>query len=118
MNFSATINLTESVKISDYVIVSTPTNYNDTSNFFDTSSVEMVIEKVNRINPKSLIVIKSTIPVGFVNKMRENLKVKILSFLLNFLEKDKHLEITYILIDYCWGQSKAKKFASLLLEGL
>ena len=70
LNLSASADLGASVADADYVIVSTPTSYNKTTNFFDTSSVEDVIAQVIESEPKACIVVKSTIPVGFVENVR------------------------------------------------
>ena len=67
MNLSASIDLKVSVKALDYVIVSTPTNYDAETNFFDTPSVEAVLSQVNEIEPNACIVVKSTIPVGLID---------------------------------------------------
>jgi UDPglucose 6-dehydrogenase len=67
LNLTATTDLKKAVVGADYVIVSTPTNYDEKTNFFDTSSVEAVIEQVTQHEPDACIVVKSTIPVGFVD---------------------------------------------------
>ena len=69
LNLTATTELNKTVQGADYVIVATPTNYDETTNFFDTSSIETIIAKVVALAPSACIVIRSTIPVGFVDKM-------------------------------------------------
>ena len=73
LNLSASSDLETSVMGAKYVIVSTPTNYDEKTNYFDTSSVESVIEKVIKSEPKACVVIKSTIPVGFIDYVRARL---------------------------------------------
>ena len=74
LNLEATTDLEKAIVNSDFVIVSTPTNYDEKSNFFDTSSVESVIKSAVRIEPKAVIVIKSTIPVGFIDRVKTELQ--------------------------------------------
>ena len=76
LNLKATLDYQEAFKDADYVIISTPTNYDENTNFFDTSSVEDVIEQVISMNdPHTTIVIKSTIPVGYVDSVRKKYKI-------------------------------------------
>ena len=77
LTFSASTNYKKSLKKSQFVIVCTPTNFNEKNNNFDTSIVELVIQETRRINKSALIVIKSTVPVGFTEKMQKNTKQKI-----------------------------------------
>ena len=88
---SASTDLKASVKSADYVIVSTPTNYDDKTNVFDTSSVEAVIAQVAEIEPNACIVLKSTIPVGFIEEVRERLETDAVIFSPEFLREGKAL---------------------------
>lgn len=91
LNLSASTDLKASVKSADYVIVSTPTNYDEKTNFFDTSSVEAVIAQVAEIEPNACIVVKSTIPVGFVEDVRERFETDAVIFSPEFLREGKAL---------------------------
>jgi len=91
LNLKATTNSVDAFKDANFVIISTPTNYDTELNHFDTSSVELTIEKVLEINPKACIVIKSTIPVGFTEKMREKHNNNRIIFSPEFLREGKAL---------------------------
>ena len=91
LNLSASTDLTSSLNGADYVIVSTPTNYDEKTNFFDTSSVEAVIAQVIKSEPRACIVVKSTIPVGFIDAVRERLKTEAVIFSPEFLREGKAL---------------------------
>lgn len=91
LNLKATTNYMDAFEGAEYVIICTPTNYDENNNFFDTSSVEDTIEKIQLMEKKPIIIIKSTIPIGFTNMMRKKYKMKNIIFSPEFLREGKAL---------------------------
>ena len=118
LNLSATTNLETAAIDADFVIISTPTNYDEQSNFFDTSTVENVIRQVNSINCKAVIVVKSTVPVGFTEKIKCEVKIDNLLFSPEFLREghalSDNLRPSRIIIGA--NSSKAHEFAKILVQ--
>ena len=119
LNLSASTDLKASVTGVDYVIVSTPTNYDEKTNFFDTSSVEDVIAQVCQSEPNACIIVKSTIPVGFVDSVRDRLKTDAVIFSPEFLREGKALYDNLYPSRIIVGEksNRAEVFASLLVQG-
>lgn len=112
-------------KDADFIVIATPTNYDSVKNYFDTSHVEEVIELVMRVNPKAIIVIKSTIPVGYTESVRKKFKNDNIIFAPEFLRESKalydNLYPSRIIVGRPDGDERLDKaahtFASLLQEG-
>ena len=119
LNISATTDLIASVKGADYIIVSTPTNYDERTNSFDTSSVEDVISQVKYAEPKACIVVKSTIPIGFIDKIRARLKHNKIFFSPEFLREGKALHDNLFPTRIIVGEKskQAEIYANLLTKG-
>lgn len=119
LNLSASVELQSSLKGADYVVVSTPTNYDEEKGFFDTSSVEAVIATVIASEPNACIVVKSTIPVGFTDYIRERLKTDAVVFSPEFLREGKALYDNLYPSRIIVGEKskRAEVFANLLAEG-
>ena len=125
LKLHATVDGETAYKDADYVIVSTPTNYDTAQNYFDTSSVESVIELVTRVNPNAFIVIKSTIPVGFTSRIREKTGNHKILFSPEFLREGRalydNLYPSRIIVGTDLADQElvkaAEKFADMLKEG-
>ena len=118
LNLKATLDYHEAFKDSDYVIISTPTNYDDELNFFDTSSVEDVIEKVISMGNNTTMVIKSTIPVGYVESVKKKYNIDNIFFSPEFLREGKALYDNLYPSRIIVGDKskKGEVFANLLKE--
>ena len=119
LNLRATLDYKDAFKDAEFVIISTPTNYDEEKNFFDTSSVEDIIEKVLSMNDKNItMVVKSTIPVGYIESVRENYVTDRIFFSPEFLREGKALYDNLYPSRIIVGNKgeKGKKFANLLKE--
>lgn len=125
LNLKATLDAKSAYKDAEFVVIAAPTNYDSKKNFFDTSAVENVIELVMSVNKDAIMVIKSTIPVGYTKSVREKYNTEKIIFSPEFLRESKalydNLYPSRIIVgtdmDNPYLVEKAKEFASLLQEG-
>ncbi|MDB9728957.1 nucleotide sugar dehydrogenase [Amylibacter sp.] len=119
LNLTASTNIDKAIKSAKFIIVATPTNYDEQTNYFDTSSVELVIKKANELNPEAIVVIKSTIPVGFVADIRQKLNAPNVFFSPEFLREGRALHDNLHPSRIVVGEvsERAEIFAKLLSAG-
>lgn len=118
LNLKATLNYQEAFSGANYIIISTPTNYDEEKNFFDTSSVEDIIKKVISMNIDTMMIVKSTIPVGFIEKMKEKYQIDNITFSPEFLREGKALYDNLYPSRIIIGEKskRAEDFVNLLKE--
>ncbi|MCI8482530.1 MAG: UDP-glucose 6-dehydrogenase, partial [Clostridia bacterium] len=119
LKLRATLDYKDAFQGAEFIVISTPTNYDDIQNYFDTSSVEDIIQKVINMNIDTTMVVKSTVPVGFIKNIKQKYHINNIMFSPEFLREGKALYDNLYPSRIIVGErsERAEKFANLLKEG-
>src|SRR5690554_5353266 len=119
LDFRASLDTEMAYAEAEFIVVATPTDYNPETNYFDTSSVETVIEEIQTVNPNAIVIIKSTVPIGFTKKLKDRLQFDNIIFSPEFLREGKALYDNLYPSRIILGErsERAKIVANLLVQG-
>ena len=118
LNLRATLSKEDAYKNATFIVIATPTDYNEKTNFFDTSSIESVLMDVQKINPKAACVIRSTIPIGYIKELKSRFNIGEIIFCPEFLREGSAFKDSKNPSRIILGSksNKAKEFANILIS--